>query len=200
MLRLTIVIVVLAGLASGQWAWGHGEDFEVGVAPATNQIRIEFDPDLYPWGLPPSDDPLLPGFALDDPGFVSLEASEAEPNVFMPLNPAAIIKLQVLAVSSPEFKAWDPLGPGEDGFQIAGSRLWRLGSPFFDTHCWWQIDTSDPAYDPSHGPWAVTFQLLDASGAYLPSDPVTVTFTPEPATAGLVALLAVLRGGRRTFA
>jgi|YNPNPStandDraft_1061719.scaffolds.fasta_scaffold49491_2 hypothetical protein len=193
-MRQTFVCFALVVIASATvTAQAHTGDFEVGIDPTSNRILVEFDPDAFPWLLPPSEDPMLPGFALDDPGFVSLEDDEAEPGVFEPLNPNAIIRMQVLSVSSPEFKVWDPLGPGEDGFQIIGTRLWQLGSPHFDTHCWWHIDTTDPAYDPAHGPWSVTFRLLDAAQVHLPSDPITVTFLPEPASlvASLLALLVV---------
>lgn len=194
----TVTGLVLLGWALVSTTAAHTGDFEVGVNPTTNQIRVEFDPDVFPWVLPPSEDPLLPGFALDDPGFVSLDEDEAEPGVFEPLNPAAVIRLRVLGVSSPEFKVWDPLGPGEDGFQIIGNRLWQLGSPHFDTHCWWHIDTSEAGYDAGHAPWSVTFQLLDAAGVHLPSEPVTATFVPEPAVSA--ALLALLPARPRRMA
>jgi MYXO-CTERM domain-containing protein len=127
---------------------------------------------------------------LDDPGFVSLEADEAEPGLFEPLDAGANIALRVLSVSSPEFKVWNPVGPGEPGFQIIGDDLWSIGAPAFDTHPIWHIDLADPAYDPAHAPWEVTFQLIDLAGVHAPADPLTVSFVPEPAAAGLLALAA----------
>ncbi len=175
-------------------ALAHSDDIEVGYDPGTNKIVVEYDADLYPWLLPVSEEPALAGFALDDPGFVSIMEVE-EPGEFEPLSPLANIRLRVLS-ASPAFKVWDPLGPGEDGFQIVGGRLWTLGPRFFDTHPWWHIDTADSAYDPDAGPWSVTFELIDAAGIHEPSDPITLTFIPEPA-GGMLLAAAVLFLRRR---
>ena len=180
----------LAVVALAQAALAHSDDLEVGFNPATNQIVVEYDLDLYPWLLPPSEEPALAGFALDDPGFVSIVEVE-EPGEFEPLSALANIQLRVLS-ASPAFKVWDPLGPGEAGFQIEGPRLWTIGPRFFDTHPWWQIDTSDPAYDPAAGPWSVTFELIDAAGIHQPSDPITLTFIPEPGGLTLLAAAALV--------
>lgn len=174
----------------------HKDDFEVGIDPVSQKIKVEYDPDLFPFPLPPSDFPLLTGWALDDPGFVSLDADEQIPGEFEPLPPGRVIGLRVLAVSSPEFKVWDPLGPGEPGFQIQGSNLWTIGAAPFDRHPVWHIDSSDPAYNPANGPWSVMFELVDLtpglSVGLLPSDPVTVTFIPEPASLALLVLAGTL--------
>lgn len=180
----------LAAMVLAQVALAHSDDIEVGYNPGTNQIVAEYDADLYPWLLPPSEEPALAGFALDDPGFVSIVEVE-EPGEFEPLSLLANIRLRVLS-ASPAMKVWDPLGPGEPGFQIEGSRLWTIGPRFFDTHPWWQIDTSDLAYDPAAGPWSVTFQLIDATGVHESSEPVTLTFIPEPGALGLLAAAALV--------
>ncbi len=186
--------LTLAGVACAEVL--HEDDFEVGIDPVLQQIKVEYDPDLFPFPLPPSDFPLLAGWALDDPGFVSLDADEQVPGEFEPLPAGRVIGLRVLSVSSPEFKVWDPLGPGEPGFQIQGSNLWTIGAAPFDRHPVWHIDSADPAYDPANGPWSVTFELVDLtpglSVALLPSDPVTVTFIPEPASLSLLVLSVTL--------
>ncbi len=182
MKQTALIWGVVASLCISPLAWAHEEDFEVGIDPALNQIAVWFDADLFPWELPPSEwGPGVAGFALDDPGFVSLEPDHSQPGVFEPLDPAANIALRVLWVSSPEMKVWQPVGPGEPGFQILGDDLWIIGTPHFDVHPVWHIDTEDPMFDPAHGPWTVNFQVLDLSGTHAASEPVSVQFTPEPA-------------------
>jgi len=191
---LIVAVATCAALTvTTAWAHEHDEDFEIGQNPSTGQIAVHYDPDLYPFTLPVSAEPELPGFALDDPGFVSLDGIE-DPGEFEPLDPSAVIALQVLS-TSPAFKVWHPLAPGE--LEIAGSTLLNFGSTPIHVHTWWHIDNTDPAYDPLAGPWAVTFQLIDTAGAYAASDPITVTFTPEPSTLGLLACGAVVLLRRR---
>lgn len=196
-MRVTLILICTL-LAFVPSVLAHAEDFEVGINPATNRIQIAYDPDLFPWSLPASEWPDAVGFALDDPGFVSLDADEAVPGVFEVLNPGASIAMQVLSVSSPEMKAWNPVGPGEPGFQIIGDSLWTIGAPFFDNHPVWHIDTAAPTYDPAHGPWDITFQLVDNAGMHLASEPVTVSFTPEPASLGAAALGVLVFRRRRS--
>lgn len=195
-----LITIAIVSLAFGPAALSHEGDFEVGIDPALNKIKVEFDFDL-PVILPPSEFPLLNGFALDDPGFVSLEADEAIPGVFEPLAPGRTIAMRVLSSNVPAMKVWDELGPGEDGFQIIGDRLWTIGSAFFDDHPVWHLDSSDPSYVPNGGPWTVTFELLELTpgnvAGYSPSDPVTVTFIPEPAAVSLLALGGLVALRRR---
>lgn len=183
--------VCAAFSATTAWAHDHDEDFEIGQNPTTGQIAVHYDTDLYPFTLPASSEPEMIGFALDDPGFVSLEEIE-EPGLFEPLDPNANIALQVLSTST-GFHVWDPLAPGL--LEVSGANLLDFGGDPIHVHAWWHIDTTDPAYDPAGGPWAVTFQLIDTAGVYTASDPITVTFTPEPGSFGLLACgaLALLR-------
>ncbi len=179
----------------------HGEDFEVGLDPVANKIVVEFDAGNFPFALPPSEFPLLSGFALDDPGFLSLHADEAVPGVFEPLPPGTTVALKLLSTSSPAFKMWNPAGPGEPGFQIIGDNLWMIGAPSFDEHPVWHIDDLTPGYNPADAPWSATFQLVHVLPGNVPgvsaSDPITVTFVPEPAGAILFALgLFLLRRPR----
>ncbi len=186
-----ILALSVLGWSACQGYAQHEEDFEVGVYPPSNQLRIEYDPSLFPWELPPSAWPELAGFALDDPGFVALDPNEVVPGEFELLDPAALVALRVLSVGSPEMKVWNPVGPGEPGFQISGDNLWTVGGAPFDEHPIWHVDAADPAYAPEHAPWLVTFQLVDLAEIHQPSNPVSVSFTPEPSTAALLAAAAL---------
>lgn len=202
MKRFVILSIVMVSAQAAFAGDPHKEDFEVGYDPATNSIRVEFDPDVFPFNLPASDFPLLAGAALDDPGFLSLDVVEI-PGEFEPLPAGTSVALKVLSTSTPDFKVWNPVGPGEPGFQILGDDVWVIGQPFFDSHPVWHIDTADPAFNELNSPWTVTFQVIDVTGADVvglgPSDPITVAFTPEPAAAALLPLgLALLARRGRT--
>lgn len=193
--RIVFVHLITLPALAGAPAVRHEDDFEVGLDPVADKIKVEFDPDNLPFELPASHFPLLSGFALDDPGFVSLEAGEAVPGVFEPLPTGAVIAFRLVSTSSPAFKVWNAVGPGEPGFQIIGDNLWVIGAPFFDEHPVWHIDDLDPTYNPADAPWAATFQLVQLAPGNVPglapSDPITVTFIPEPAAVALLALGAV---------
>ncbi len=176
----------------------HKEDFEVALDLKTGNLTVLFDEMTFPFELPDSKFPLLDGFAIDDPGFLSLPKDEATLE-YGPIDADASIVFEVISTSSSAFKVWDPLGPGEAGFEIEGDRRWTIGPRPFDTHPYWHIDTSDPSYDPL-AVYEVTFRLIDlrGKGSHGPSEAITVAFTPEPASLALVALLLVAaRGVRR---
>lgn len=197
-IAMSIIFAQLIALqaAGGPLANRHDDDIEVGLDPVAGQIKVEFDPDIFPFALPASEFPLLSGFALDDPGFVSLDADEAVPGEFEPLPPGTVVAFKLLSTSSPALKVWNPVGPGEPGFQIIDDNLWVIGAPPFDEHPVWHIDDLDPAYNPADAPWTATFQLVHVAPGHVtalsPSDPVTITFVPEPATVALLVLGALL--------
>ncbi len=191
-----LIAVVVALVGSAQAQHGHGEDFLVGVSASSGQLLVEYDPDIYPYPLPPSEDPLLSGWALDDPGLIALEEPDPEEPDFVPVDPAADVAFELLGVSSAAMKVWDPLGPGEPGFQILPGELLNFpGLGEFHEHVWWHIDNLDPAFDPLAAPWEVSFRFVDLrpAGGHLPSDPVTVQFIPEPGSALLLAVGLLLR-------
>lgn len=194
-LTMLAVAVLTPVIARGH---GHGEDFLIGVNALTNQLQVEYDPDLYPFALPLSEHPLLVGWALDDPGLIGLDEPDPDEPDFVPVDAAADIGFELLAVSGTEFKVWNPLGPGEGGFQIPVGQTYDFpGLGDFHEHVWWHIDTADAGYDPAVMAWDVTFRFVDlrTSDAHVASDPVTVTFTPEP-SAGLLLAAGVLVGAR----
>ncbi len=189
LLLLAAYSIAVAG-ALAAFAGVHGEDFIVGQNPATGQLAVEYPLDIYPFELPPSAEPALAGFALDDPGFLSLDAVEI-PNAFEPIDLDAIVRMEVLASSRPAMKVWNPLAPGTPGFQIVGANHWDIGQRPFDAHPYWHIDSSDPSYVPADAPWSVTFRLIDARAeGHVASEPITVTFLPEPAT--ILSMIALL--------
>ncbi len=123
MTRFAFALTVLAVAAltpAITWAHAHGEDFLIGVNAPTNQLEVEYDPDLYPLALPRSEHLLLVGWALDDPGLIGLDGPDPDDPDFVPVDAAADIGFELLAVSGTAFKVWNPLGPGE-----TGSRFWR---------------------------------------------------------------------------
>ncbi|MBP7744697.1 MAG: hypothetical protein KA383_01095 [Phycisphaerae bacterium] len=192
------VLTVAALTPAITWAHAHGEDFLIGVNAPTNQLEVEYDPDLYPFALPRSEHLLLVGWALDDPGLIGLDGPDPDDPDFVPVDAAADIGFELLAVSGTAFKVWNPLGPGETGFQILAGQTYNFpGLGDFHEHVWWHIDTTDPHYDPTVTAWDVTFRFVDlrTGAAHLASDPVTVTFAPEPSAALLLAagVLAVAR-------
>lgn len=188
-----IIGITLGTLCAGIPAWAHSAHFEVGQNPSTGQVALHVGDDVFPFALPASTEPDMVGFANNWPGFVGLSEIE-EPGTFEPLDPNAVIALQVLS-ADPAMKIWDPVAPGL--LEITGANLLTFGSVPIHVHAWFHIDTSDPAYDPTAGPWAVTFQLVDTAGVYTPSAPFTATFTPEPSTLGLVACGALTLLRRR---
>lgn len=191
----TIVIGVLAcaGAIPAFAGTVHEEDFVVGVNPATGTLAVLFEEDEFPFPLPPSPEPALLGFALDDPGFRSAEPPDVAPGSFELLAPATQVRFEFISVSSPDLKLWDGLAPGL--LPIDAANPWEI-SPVggdFDTHPWFHIDTTDPAYSPANGPWLLTFRLADTrvAGGYAPSPAITVSFIPEPAALALLAVAAL---------
>ncbi|RIK67684.1 MAG: hypothetical protein DCC65_06030 [Planctomycetota bacterium] len=169
---------------------GKEGDVNIGV-DASGQLVIEFGGE--PVALPAISG-LLSGFGLDEPGFFALEEDEPDENIFV-LGPGASIVLEVLSFD-PALKAWTP---GFADILDQPGDTWTIGAAPFDTHPFWHIDANDPTFiaPPGQSEWNATFRLLDTgTTGYLPSEPVTVTFTPEPGTLGLL-IAAGLVGRRR---
>lgn len=170
----------------------HGDDAVVGISDA-GKITLEFDTDeVFP--LPPVSG-LISGYALDDPGFLSLDKDEVD--LFM-LDPAAVIALEIVSID-PALNVW---APGLTSIADEPGEQFLIGTPAFDEHPTWHIDTEDPAFDPLQETYSVTFRLIDqGTSNHAPSEDITVRFAavPEPATLLLMtagALVALKR--RRT--
>lgn len=159
----------------------HDDDVIVGRT-GDGRLALEFD---FGESIQlPAVQGLLNGFALDDPGFLSLAVDEPGEDFFI-LADGASIALEVVSFS-PALSAWTP------GFLARlgkpGDR-WLLGGASFDEHITWHVDADHPSFDPAAGPWTATFRLLDlGSTGYAVSPDYTVTFVPEP---GLLTLMSI---------
>ncbi len=135
----------------------------------------------------------LNGWLGDDPGFAHLEHDEPAEN-FYRLDDGAEIWFEVVSFEA-AFQAWGPgfsgpyLNPGDDVF---------LGDDHLHEHLEWHINADDPGFDMLDAPWEATFKLVDrGTTAYADSPSYTLTFVPEPATAGLLLLGALVALRRR---
>lgn len=192
-----IAVVGLVVVAMADPAFAHKEgDLNIGRS-AAGQIRVEYAPDLFPFSLPPSPEPELTGFALDDPGFFSIDADEPDEDLYR-LAAGAVIVMEIVSID-PALKAWTPFLTALPPIDDPGEQ-WTIGPVPFDEHAWWNIDTSDPDFDPDQTAWSATIVLKDIGPTgYADSDPVTLTFTPEPGSAlllGLGAAVVLRRRGR----
>jgi len=166
------------------------DDINVGVDPATGRLGLLWSGATVE--LPELSGPLLFGFGLDEPGVFTIE------NPFgglEPLSPGAILQLEVIAFDD-ALRGWRPGFAGT--FENPGD-TWDIGAAPVDVHPFWQINALDSGYVPPPGQteWNATFRILDiGSTGYLPSDPLTVTFSPEPGSVALLAFGGVLVASR----
>jgi len=190
-IRMTTVLSIAALTASPALAGddhGHGSDFIIGIND-TGQLAFEFDGD----DLEPISDFIMngglngdfTGYFFDEPGFASLDEDEPDEGFFM-LGAGADIYVMINAIDAP-FQVYDP---DFDAVVPAGG-MFALGSPDFDTHPFWTVDTTSPAFDANVFEYDVTLKFVDlGSTGYADSEAITVTFSrvPAPGTAGLLAI------------
>lgn len=168
------------------------DDVNIGVSGA-GQLVVEFGDEQISL---PAVSGLLNGFLGDEPGFFTIDEDEPDEDIFV-IGAGANIVLEVISFDD-ALKAWTP------GFAAILSQpgdTWSLGAAPFDTHPFWHIDSDDAGYiaPPLQTKWSATFRLLDTgSTGYSPSEPIMVTFTPEPGSLGLLAIGAALLVHRRT--
>lgn len=146
---------------------GHGDDLIVGRT-TNEQLAVEFDFDDIV--VLPTIDGVIEGWALDDPGFGSLEDDEPDEGFFV-LDTEASVVLELVEVD-PALKLWSP-GFG-NVLDETGDR-WTIGGPDFDEHPTWHIDSADPQFDALRTLWRIRFSLLDEGAtAYEPTETLTV--------------------------
>ncbi len=175
---------------------GHSDDLVVGRTGA-GQLSIESGAFGRHFPLPPVSG-LVNGFALDEPGILTLEADEPEEDFFQ-LAAGANIRFDLVSIS-PAMKIYTP--GFADTLDMAGE-TWTLGSAPFHEHPTWHIDSDDAAYNASQLKWQVTFRVIDTgTTAYAPSPDYTMIFTNVDSTipamsarGAIVLVLAVLAGG-----
>ncbi len=191
--RLVWMMALAAGAAaSAAWAGDeHSGDFVVGVSGA-GQLAVEGDFDEA-FLLPPIAFPVS-GWALDDPGFMSLDADEPDEDFFV-LGAGANVVFEIVALD-PAMKVWRPAFLGV--LDEAGEQ-WMLGESF-DLHPWWHIDSEDGGFNPLQTEWSVSFRMIDTgTTGYEASEVYTARFTnvPEPGALALVAMGTVALVRRR---
>lgn len=132
----------------------------------------------------------IPGWSGNMPGFEALEEDEPGED-FWKLDPGALIELEVLGLSN-GLRMFDHTF---NELQV-GSR-WVLGGHELHIHGLWIIDRTvnpDPLLNPAEGLFLV--RDLGTTG-YGPAAPFGLTFIPEPASALLLALAALVHLRRR---
>lgn len=150
----------------------HEDDAELGHWDG--QIAVVFDSDET-FSLGESTG-ILTGWTGDAPGFVTVE--EDEPDEFLlALTIDTVLVLEVVSLD-PALKAHTP--GFADVLTTAGD-TWTMGSPSFDDHPVWHIDSTDPGFDPAQTTWTAVFRVLDAgTTGYAPSEPFSMVFTNLP--------------------
>jgi len=174
-------------------------DIRVGRTP-TGQLKLLFTGGLTV--LPIIDSGPLTGWGLDEPGFFSIDEEIPEENM-SPLMAGNNIIVEVVGAGLDNgLKHWLPGFGNYFGNGPLSVSSWNLGPDFTDTHGFFHIDSTTPGfvYPPGQTEWSATIRVIDTgSTGYLASDPITLTFAPEPTSLALLAIggLATLRRTRR---
>lgn len=188
--RAGLAVVAAACLAGP--ALAHEGEMHI-ARSAAGMLRITDFDFAEPVELPPAAAPLS-GWAGEDPIFVSIAGDDPSADLYA-LDPAAKISVEVV-LFAPGVKLWNhdlSLSVSEPGQQLG------LGPLPFGEHTPWNLDSSDPAFDPSAGEWTATFRLIDAGATgYLPSADYTLRLTvPGPGAVSLLAGAGLLARRRR---
>lgn len=195
-LGLSLLFASNAAFAGG----GHDhadEDLVVGVTGA-GQLAVEFNfSELIE--LPEISGGLLNGWGVADPGFFNLADDEPAEDFFV-LAAGADVRFEVIDFDD-AFRGWTQ---GFASTFAAPGEYFALGSPDFDEHPFWQIDSNHAGFDPLRAQWNATGRLIDVgSTGYAASEPFTLSFVPvpEPSSLSILALscmTVMLRRHRRS--
>jgi hypothetical protein len=185
---LRIQVFVLFGLAWPALAGIKKDDVNIGVDPAQNRLSLIWSGEAVV--LPTLSGPLF-GLGADEPGLITL----GDPfDDLVPPSVGANLVLEVISFDA-ALKGWTP--GFASIFQNPGD-LFDLGPVPAHEHAFWHVDSTDPAFNPMQTQWTAMFRIIDTgSTGYLPSLPLEVTFTPEPAGLALLALGIGMGLGRR---
>jgi hypothetical protein len=184
---LPAAIGVVAWLVGSALAGIKPDDINIGVDASSHRLVLLWSGEEVE--LEELNGPLF-GFGLDEPGLISIESAVMG---LVPPDPGANLVLEVIAFD-PALRGWTP-GFGAS-FRFPGDTFDLGGVPAHE-HVFWHIDATDLGYvaPPAQTEWNATFRILDTgSTGYLPSEPITVTFLPEPGSVVLLAALAALSG------
>lgn len=191
-----ITALILTMIATPVFAGGGGhldEDLIVGRTDS-NQLAVHFDFGAF-IELPEISGGFLSGWGIADPGFFNNPTNDAAEN-FYTLDASADVRFEVISFDD-AFRGWT------QGFASTfhdPGEFFELGSPDFDEHPFWQIDSTDVGFDPLQTQWQATGRLVDVGlTGYAPSEAFTLTFVPvpEPATLAFAVLPVALLVRRR---
>lgn len=201
-IALVLTMTVLAW-SSPVWAGPHEHeegDIRVGRMP-NGQLKLLFTAGLTV--LPVIDSGPLTGWGLDEPGFFSIDETIPEEDM-SPLASGNNIVVEVVGSGLDNgLKSWLPGFGNYLGNGPLSVLSWNLGPDFTDTHSFWHIDPTTPGFvsPPDQTEWSATIRVIDTgSTGYLASDPITLTFAPEPGSLALLVIggaLALRRNHRR---
>jgi hypothetical protein len=135
---------------------------------AAGQLKVQVDFE-QPLGLPVSVFPGSPGYATGEVGFHSAPSDDPA-NDFFQLSPAPDLRF-ILVAKDPEIEVWNDHG---SAYMAVGESFF-CGTAPFDTHPLWNLVSGRPGVS-----YSLTLKLHDVNGVYSDSDPIVLTFTPEP--------------------
>jgi hypothetical protein len=188
------ITLLISGPTTFAQHHGHGDDFIIGRdAASPPQITIEADPDVLSGSecipLPPGEGAYEGLYAVNDPGWIGLEADEPDEGFYM-LLPNHQVSLKRISFDT-GFSMFDPTaGPILENDDDA-----YLFPPTVDGLIHSHLIFAGDGIEGTT--WHATFQIVDPSGIHADSEPFTVCFEaiPEPGTLFLLLIggIAVLR-------
>lgn len=198
---LVLTAVVSAWLSPALAGPHEHEEGDVRVGRLPNgQLKLLFTGGMTV--LPVINSGPLTGWGLDEPGFFSIDETIPDEDM-SPLAPGNNIMIEVVGAGLDNgLKSWLPGFGNYLGNGPLSVLSWNLGPDFTDTHSFWHIDPTTDGFvaPPGQTEWSATIRVIDTgSTGYLPSNPITLTFAPEPTSLGLLALggMLTLRRKRR---
>ena len=163
--RVCVGIVLL--LLAAPFSMLAEDELEIG-RNSLGQLKVQVGFE-QPFGLPVSVFPGWPGYATGEVGFHSAAFDEPT-NDFYQLSLASDLRFILLA-KDPGMEVLNDHG---SAYMNVGESFF-VGQPAFDTHPLWDLVTGQIG-----GAYSLTLQFHDVNGIYSDSDPIVLSFTPEP--------------------